>query len=652
MFSLNPKKNTNRVFTVLVMFSAIFALGEFITRISDTQELALIGGRIGYSIFPIVSCIVVHFASIFPQKNPNENNIFIRCNKGCLLILYSVSIVISIAFDRIVSLQNVQMSEWGYRVILNNSTNFLIFWFLFCGTYALYILFHKYYKKNVSSVGKKQIKFMMAGLLTVFLFSLVTNLIPPLFNITLLPMTSISLTIFTLIVAYAMIKYRLMALTIAETADIVMDTMADSLIVVNEIGTIINVNKSTLNLLNYHREKELIGSPLEKVMSIYELKDGGSNKNIELSLFNRLSLNDKSKSTEFQFITKDGKTIPMNVSVSIIYDAEKNIEGIVIAARDLTVTKKLINDLQEAKNKLEERVKERTIKLVNTNKELQIEIKERKRTEEKLRRSQTKIEQQNIQLKKADRIKTDFLNVTSHELRTPMSSIKGYTQMISKQILGQTNDEQKKALDVILRNTNRLDALIQDILDVSRLESGMMKFITQKTDVTKMVKEITETMQASTDLKRIKINSDVQKEIPDLMIDQERIKQVLINIVDNAIKFSPDGSMIHIKASKEKEDVLFEVEDFGRGIPKNKQKRIFERFYQVDSGIDRKFGGVGLGLTISRGIILAHGGKIWVKSKMNEGSTLSFTLPIKPVQDIETRFKELNIFGLEKIETA
>jgi signal transduction histidine kinase len=304
------------------------------------------------------------------------------------------------------------------------------------------------------------------------------------------------------------------------------------------------------------------------------------------------------------------------------------------------------------RDELEEKVKERTIELVNTNKELQIEIKERKRAEEKLRRSQTKIEQQNIQLKKADRIKTDFLNVTSHELRTPMSSIKGYTQMISKQILGQINDEQKKALDVILRNTNRLDTLIQDILDVSRLESGTMKFVDERTDVKNMILETIEIVRPYATCKEMNITTQFEENLPELNVDKERIKQVLMNIISNAIKFSANGSAIHIRTKRKDEDMVFEIQDFGRGIPKDKQEKIFNIFYQVDSGEDRKYGGVGLGLAISRGIVRAHGGKIWVKSKMNEGTTFSFTLPIKSVQDVETRFKELDMFGLEKMETV
>lgn len=297
-----------------------------------------------------------------------------------------------------------------------------------------------------------------------------------------------------------------------------------------------------------------------------------------------------------------------------------------------------------SRDELEEKIKERTLELINANKELQIEIKERKQTERELKKSKQRIELKNIQLKKLDELRSNFLNITSHELRTPMASIKGYIQMLLKQILGDINEEQKRGLEVVLRNTDRLDALIQDILDISRLESGTLKFFPEKTDIGKIVTESVETMQSAADLKNIRINADVKDRIPELVVDQERVKQVLVNLIDNAIKFSPDSSSVNVRAKRQGDDVLFEVQDFGRGIPKDEQKRVFEAFYQVDSGMDRKFGGAGLGLSVSRGIILAHGGEIRVRSTLNKGSTFVFTLPIEPVQDIEGRFKEADIF--------
>lgn len=271
-------------------------------------------------------------------------------------------------------------------------------------------------------------------------------------------------------------------------------------------------------------------------------------------------------------------------------------------------------------------------------------------TTKELEKSKSVIEEKNIELEKLNTLKSAFLNITSHELRTPMSSIKGYIQMLLKQKLGNVNEEQKSALEVVLRNAGRLDHLIQDILDVSRLESGTMKFIQENTDIGRIMEEIAETMQSSAALKEIKVNTKIDEGIPDLFIDKERITQVVINLINNAIKFSPDGSIINLKVKKEYNDVLFEVEDFGRGIPRDKQDKVFETFYQVDSGKDRKFGGAGLGLAISRGIVIAHGGKIWVESegKSGKGSTFRFTLPIETVIDIEKRFKGVDIFRLEK----
>jgi len=270
---------------------------------------------------------------------------------------------------------------------------------------------------------------------------------------------------------------------------------------------------------------------------------------------------------------------------------------------------------------------------------LGLDITDQKRYEEEIKR-------QNAELKRLNRIKTDFLNVTSHELRTPMVAIKGYAQLISDMSLGEITKKQKKALGVVLRNTNRLNKLVQDILDVSRLESGTMKFITEETDIGKMIKETVETMQSFANNMQIKINTILEDNIPFIIIDSERIKQVIVNLLNNAIKFSPCKSEINIYVKKEGDYVLFKVQDYGRGIPKNKIGKIFDTFYQVDSEKDRKImSGTGLGLAISRGIVVAHGGKIFVESKLGKGSTFSFTLPLKPVKDMEERFKKFNIFS-------
>lgn len=319
--------------------------------------------------------------------------------------------------------------------------------------------------------------------------------------------------------------------------------------------------------------------------------------------------------------------------------------------------KKSRQELLESKADLEKKVQERTKELREKSDHLEmmnLDLKsinqELTEAHEELEKTKEKIERQNKKLKKLDQLKSAFLNITSHELRTPMSSIKGYVQMMLKRVLGEIDEEQKNALEIVLRNTNRLDNLIQDILDISRLESGTMKFITDKINVNEMISEVAETMKSSAELKDIKINIETDDSLPIIIIDQDRIKQVIINFMNNAIKFSSDASIINIRAKKDEKNIVFEVQDYGRGIPENKQEKVFETFYQVDSGMDRKFGGAGLGLAISRGIVLSHGGDIWVEStgRPGEGSKFKFTLPIISEIDLEKRFKEIDVFGLEK----
>ncbi len=365
----------------------------------------------------------------------------------------------------------------------------------------------------------------------------------------------------------------------------------------NLIGNVVIWNKAAEAITGYLREDVLGHDNVWNWLSLKELES----KN-EITTKRTIHMEDELLSQNFETLIKrkDGKFRTISWNSSNILDNSKNPIGSITLGLDIT---------------------------------------DQKRYEKEIKR-------QNAELKRLNRIKSDFLNVTSHELRTPMVAIKGYAQLISDMSLGEITKKQKKALGIVLRNTNRLNKLVQDILDVSRLESGTMKFTAEEIDVGKMIKETVETMQSLANIKQMKINASLEDNMPRLIIDCERIKQVIVNLLNNAIKFSPCKSEINIYVKKEGDYVVFNVQDFGRGIPKNKKGKIFDTFYQVDSAKDRKLmGGTGLGLTISRGIVVAHGGNISVDSKLDKGSTFSFTLPLKPVKDMEDRFKKLNIFS-------
>ena len=410
-------------------------------------------------------------------------------------------------------------------------------------------------------------------------------------------------------------------------------------------GTITNVNEKWCKIFGYTKD-EVIGTPIFEYIHGNELE-------VAKSSFNE-KINSKKPYTgghERMYITKNGEPRIFVINDFLLFNDSGTVVSVQSTMEDVTERKRTEEELRKAHYWLEKKVNERTIELSKYNTLLKKNINEYKRTIgelhislEKLQKSQRRIEQQNARLKKLDHLKSNFLNITSHELRTSMSTIKGYVEVLLMKSFGPITEEQKKGLEVILTNTNHLDHLIQEILDISRLESGTMKFTQERVSVEKIIQDTTETMRSSADTKQITIRKEVQEGIPDLMIDKERIKQVLLNLLNNAILFSPESSTINIRVNKEPDEVLFEVQDFGRGVPKNKQKKMFDIFYQLDSGLNHNFADIGLGLTISRGIVLSHGGKIWIESETGKGNIFRFTIPIKPVHDLGGKFKEIDIY--------
>jgi len=243
----------------------------------------------------------------------------------------------------------------------------------------------------------------------------------------------------------------------------------------------------------------------------------------------------------------------------------------------------------------------------------------------------SRMEEERFQLDKA---KSEFLSITSHELRTPITPLKAQLQMLQQEYFGPLTEKQKESLDIILRSAGRLDKIIEDFLEVSRIEAARLKFAFRETDLEATIKETVGFMEGFAQEKRITLKCTLG-ELPRIEIDPDRICQVLRNLVHNAIKFSPSDSVIEILAERQKNYIRLGVKDHGMGLSPEDQIRVFEPFYQVESSLSRKYGGTGLGLTICRGIIEAQKGKIWVESKPDQGSTFYFTVPLTPVKDIE-----------------
>lgn len=231
-----------------------------------------------------------------------------------------------------------------------------------------------------------------------------------------------------------------------------------------------------------------------------------------------------------------------------------------------------------------------------------------------------------------DKIKNEFISVVSHELRTPMTSIQGGLNLLSRGIVKPESDNGKRIIEIAAENAERLVRLVNDILDLERLQSGKITLIRQKVDAADLLAKSADLMQLM--FQKSEINLSVSSQSIELVVDQDRIIQVLTNLLSNAIKFSPPGSTVWMTVEKmsakdaQAPSCLFKVQDQGRGIPRDKIEAIFERFHQVDASDSRMQGGTGLGLAICRSIVEQHKGQIWVESTVDVGSSFYVKLPL------------------------
>ena len=350
---------------------------------------------------------------------------------------------------------------------------------------------------------------------------------------------------------------------------------SDAIFITDSKNHIISLNKSAKNMFGY-KEEEVIGKSFtillpERYQETYQY-------GLEWML-NYDDISISNKSIEMHGMRKDGIEIAIDLSAA----SWKTTSG--------TYKASIVRD-----------------------------ITDRKRMEEE-------IIQINMNLKIADKIKTQFLSVVSHELRTPLTPMKAQLQMNLAGYFGTIAEKQKSSLEMILRNTERLDRMIVDVLDISKLEAGVMKFSKDEANLNLLVRNAIETMVQKAEDKKIKINLK-EESVPDIIMDTDRIAQVVLNLLNNAIKFTYPGGSIDVDISCNQMNAHVRVKDTGIGIRKEDQEKLFQPFVQVDSTETRNFEGTGLGLSICKGIINNHGGKIWLESEFGKGSTFQFTIPI------------------------
>ena len=226
---------------------------------------------------------------------------------------------------------------------------------------------------------------------------------------------------------------------------------------------------------------------------------------------------------------------------------------------------------------------------------------------------------------------SEAVSVVSHQLKTPLSAIKGYLEVLHLGELGSLNKKQKEYVDDALSNTNIMISLVKDLLDVSRIEENRMELKLKKEDIVKLTQNSIKELISFAKAKNCIVELQVKNKIPLLLIDEVKIKQVINNLITNAIKYNKRKGRVIVDIEKKKDRVYFKCNDEGIGITKKDQKKLFNRFFRGEKAIALATEGSGLGLYIARSIVKMHSGDLSCKSKENQGSTFEFYIPIKKV---------------------
>jgi PAS domain S-box-containing protein len=365
-------------------------------------------------------------------------------------------------------------------------------------------------------------------------------------------------------------------------------------------GKILSWNAGAQRLKGYTPE-EIIG----KHFSIFYEKHDVVNKKPQREL-ETASMEGRVEDEGWR-VRKDGTRFWANVVITALHDEKGKLRGFAKVTRDITERRKNEENLREQAAVLEKRVLERT-----------------------------------IELEKANRMKDEFIATLSHELRTPITSITGWVQMLQDGAL--TPQQQRKALEVIDRNLATQAQLIDDLLNVSRIVAGKLQVEMQSVYPAPLVEEAIDSLLPAMKAKSLKVTRDLDAGIGPMQIDPARFHQIIWNLLTNAVKFTPKRGNIHISLKRSNSNALLMISDSGEGIDPEFLPYVFDRFQQADASYSRKHGGLGVGLTIVKYLVELHGGSVSAESGgIGKGCTFSITLPIPALTSRSTKIgKELS----------
>jgi PAS domain S-box-containing protein len=414
-----------------------------------------------------------------------------------------------------------------------------------------------------------------------------------------------------------------------------------------------NISPDILMVVSPDRTIEVCNSSVERMFG-YRM-DEVIGKKTDMLYFDRRSNPDR-RGEIYEVLEREGYHLGLAtgkkkneelISLEIITGKLRNRRGAVLLLRDISERKQLEDELEKHRDHLEAQVRERTIALEKAIEQLYRENKERKLAEERTKKLNEELELRvkertgelehaYEELKELDRMKDEFLSLVSHEFRTPLTSIMSFSEILMN-YPEEDSTNQKEFLSIIHSESKRLTRLVNNVLDLSKIQARKMEWRFQKGDVKIILEKAIKSVKTLFAEKDLLLECDIDDELPSVIVDEDRIFQVLINLLSNAVKFTNKGGHIGIAAKlldgeevgNAADLVHISVSDTGIGILPEDLDRIFEPFRQCGDTLNEKPRGTGLGLSICREIMHAHRGNIWAESVYGQGSTFHIVLPIK-----------------------
>jgi len=698
VFIKNPKKPLNFTFSLHALSISLWLFGTFMMFLNvDNYDMAIFWDRFIYGSVVFIPAFMYHFCLALTERRPNK----------LLYIAYALSIIFFFLSRTDYFVYDLFVYEWGvhtkaaffHHIFLLYFTSYVVIWF-----FDVY----RYYKELSSPFLKYQAKYFFAAFLILFTIGPTAYL--PAYGISIYPFSYLSGLVFSIILAYAILKHRFMDTTVA-TGKVV--TYLLTFLTIGFFGYAVSVLSSTFNISQsyqvissavlagilfkplfvayenfssrylyysfYSSQKilEELSGKLTKILDIDELADLTTKTIMDTMKLDRAVILLRDEETgKFDikrnfgfkeengislvtdnFLTKhlkktDKPLIYEELSLMIsstdkemekreIRKLQENMKRIEASLCNLLITKeKVVGMIVLGEKKSKDPYTDQDVKLIDSLcKQISVSVLNAKlysQVEDLKNNLEERVEEQVKELKKAykklqriDKAKTEFMSIVSHQLRTPLSIIKGHLSMVTEGVYDDDEGKKKKILQDVYDSNERLITLVNDVLNISRIQSGRVEISKEEVDMKEVTKKIVEKMKGSLNGKDVKlIFENPKEENLKTKADSSKIENALINLIDNAIKYTNQGE-VRVSLRKEEDSLLVEIKDTGEGMNKEEIEKLFETFSRGDAGKKHWIQGAGLGLYIARQFIEMHDGKVWADSQgKGKGSQFYVTLPL------------------------